>query len=136
MKFKHIATVLLLVFTSVSCMKDDSALNNDSAGSIITGHITDADGKPIEHIKVSLTWNKNQKEIVYTSSEGIYKASIEPEWSKNGQMSVSITIEDIDGEENGGHFSTLNDTILLLENNQSSDIPEVRKDYRLSPATL
>ena len=96
------------------------------------GSVMDTEGTPIEHIKVTIEWQGAfpVKDIKYTDSNGMfYLDIINPPESYN----VTLTLEDIDGEENGGLFETLTDTIILFGDPESNST--VKLDYRLNRAT-
>ena len=96
------------------------------------GSVMDTEGRPIEHIKVTIEWQGAfpVKDIKYTDSNGMFYLDI-----INAQESynVTLTLEDIDGEENGGLFETLTDTIILFGDPESNST--VKLDYRLNRAT-
>lgn len=126
----------LLAFAGCS----DRGMWEPGMGPLLTGSVTDQDGTPIEHIQVTLNWNDSKtKEISYTSSEGIFTTSAH--LSQKGETSVKITLEDIDGDENGGLFETLVETITILEEEKSDYITEtgeinLQMAFRLNHATL
>ena len=96
------------------------------------GSVMDTEGRPIERIKVTIEWQGAfpVKDIKYTDSNGMFYLDI-----INAQESynVTLTLEDIDGEENGGLFETLTDTIILFGDPESNST--VKLDYRLNRAT-
>ena len=96
------------------------------------GSVMDTEGTPIEHIKVTIEWQGAfpVKDIKYTGSNGMFYLDIinAPE-----SYNVTLTLEDIDGEENGGLFETLTDTIILFGDPESNST--VKLDYRLNRAT-
>jgi len=63
----------------------------------VNGTVTDKTGKPIQNIRV-ISPNPFDSDISYTNSEGKFH-------TKNYGHPY-LTIEDIDGEENGGDFET------------------------------
>ena len=97
----------------------------------IAGQITDIEGNPIEHIKVTIRIKGMQPISAYTSNEGIFIISIDEVRLHTDQ--IEVLIEDIDGEEFGGHFATVNDTVQLDE--YQEDGLRLSLDYRLTPAT-
>ncbi len=99
----------------------------------IVGKVTNkTDYQPVEHIKVTLDWNIDiPKDVKYTSSDGNFTAEI-PKEVKGRSTTVTITLEDIDGEKNGGLFEGLTDTINLF--GDDGTVTGVL-DYRLNPAT-
>ena len=118
----------------------DMPIWDQGMGSLLTGTVTDQDGTPIEHIQVTLNWNDSKaKEISYTSSEGIFISSAH--LSQKGETLLKITLEDIDGEENGGLYETLVETITILEEEKSENVTEtgeinLQMAFRLNRATL
>ena len=96
------------------------------------GSVMDTEGNPIEHIKVTIDWQGEfpVRDIKYTDSNGIFHLDVinDPE-----SYTVTLTFEDIDGEENGGVFETLTDTITLFGDTLSDST--VRLDYHLNRAT-
>lgn len=109
-------------------------------GPSITGSVNDIDGNPIEHIQVTLEWgDKGITEISYTSSEGIFTA--DAYLSNKGETLVKITLEDIDGDENGGLFETLEENIVLFEEDLQNSVTgsgeiNLEMAFHLNRATL
>ncbi len=101
---------------------------------LIVGKVTNStDYQPIEHIKITIDWDIDiPKDVKYTSSDGYFTAEI-PKEIRGKATTVSITLEDIDGEKNGGLFETLTDTINLFS--EEGEVTGVL-DYRLNPATV
>ena len=50
-------------------------------------------------------------------------------------MTVTVTIEDIDGEENGGLFERRSDKLMIYREDFSEEPVRIELDYRLTPAT-
>ena len=97
----------------------------------IQGIVTDTDGNPINHIKVTLsTKDENSLISVYTSSNGEFAAEIELD-DKDESNTLTIILEDIDKEENGGLFETLKDQIVILED----DSKVIRLAYQMTLST-
>ena len=125
----------LLAFAGCS----DMGIRDESMGPLLTGSVTTQDGNPIEHIQVTLNWEEaGIKETAYTSSEGIFTSAAH---LSKGETSLKIILEDIDGEENGGIFETLEETIILLEEEYSESVTEngevrLQMAFRLNHATL
>ena len=96
------------------------------------GSVMDTEGTPIEHIKVTIEWQGAfpVKDIKYTDSNGMFYLDI---INTQESYNVTLTLEDIDGEENGGLFETLTDTIILFGDPESDST--VKLDYRLNRAT-
>ena len=114
----------------------DMGIIEDKIGPYVTGKVSDTDGNPIEHIQVTLNWGKYTNEtVVFTSSEGQFKseAVISPE----GQATLNIVMEDIDGEKNGGLFETVSETIVLYEDEGKNSGEQIifELDFHLTHAT-
>lgn len=125
MRLIRIITILCLSAASaVSCMMDmdpnmdpvmDEVMNQK-----VIGKVTDTEDMPIEHIKVTLDWNEGvDVEVMYTDSDGMFTSYVYPGKSSEPQL-LTITLEDIDGEEFGGTFSPRSDTMTILEDNKST----------------
>ena len=103
---------------------------------IIQGSVTDQNGNALEKIRITIDSNISLKpESYYTSSEGRFRCEV-PLDEDYGHIVITISLEDIDGEENGGLFETRSDTITIFEDEVNSypiiiDLPT----YRLSPST-
>ena len=97
----------------------------------VRGLVTDTEGAPLNHIKVTLDCGAELGQTtVYTSMKGEFLADINPDT----QLLV-ITLEDIDGEENGGQFEPMSDQITLLDENPEDDQDIISLEYRLTHAT-
>lgn len=81
----------------------------------IDGKVISQSGYPIEHIKITVDWNIDNpiQEIKYSGSDGTFSISIYDLYA--GPVTLTITLEDIDGIENGGRFETIVDTITLFD---------------------
>ena len=112
-----------------SCMAYDAAVP-ESMG-LIHGTVTDMEGNPLNHIKVVLNYGEEMGQMtVYTSLKGEFIADIEP-----SATTLTITLEDIDGEENGGLFESLTDQITLMEEDLLNNEGFMNLEYRLTRAT-
>lgn len=120
----------------ISCMAVETMPDHDTDSlnkmPAIKGNVSDTDGTPIEYIMVTLDWGTYaDKTILYTSSEGHFTTKIPHEVIEN-EGSLTITMEDIDGEENGGSFETMTDMIMLSKEDNGTEA--VILDYRLNRA--
>lgn len=116
----------IIVLTAfAACSKGDLS-NSDQLifPGNINGIVTDAEGNPINHIKVTITQIADPI-IVYTSRRGEFVADID---LHDGML--NIYLEDIDGAENGGEFEPLSDMITVLEDQESLTL-----EYRMTLAT-
>ncbi len=130
-------TLAALVFAAVSCMQADPFPGVDSPDTgdsdKLVGYVTDTDDNSIEHIKVTLDWNNGTyQEIKYTDSYGQFQAEC---WQPAAREAVTlaITIEDVDGEDNGGLFEPVSETIILFENGVQDIVDPMV--FRLNRAT-
>ena len=110
---KNIILTLLTALAISSCTLGnfdiDKVTPSDFTG--VAGQITDNKGNPIEHIKVTIEIEGMQKVSAYTSSEGIFIISVDDTSLEINK--IQVLIEDIDGEEHGGHFATVKDTVQI-----------------------
>jgi putative lipoprotein (rSAM/lipoprotein system) len=97
----------------------------------VAGKVTDSKGNPIEHIKVTIETDGIQCVSAYTSSEGIFIISIDDTSLKISQ--IQVLIEDVDGEDFGGYFETLKDTVQIDEYQEGG--LRLSLDYRLTLST-
>lgn len=138
MRTSVIIFILSVLISAASCTNGEWGYSG--LGPSVTGCVNDIDGNPIEHIQVTLEWEgKGIKDISYTSSEGIFKS--EAHLSNKGETMVTITLEDIDGDENGGQFETVVENIVLFEEdlqNSVTDSGEINLGmvFHLNRATL
>ena len=106
-------TGIIVLSALTACAKEDATMPDQimSPGNI-HGTITDEEGNPINHIKVTITQNERPV-VVYTSRRGEFIADMAIAEGK-----LDISLEDIDGEDNGGSFAPLSDMITVLENQE------------------
>ena len=96
----------------------------------IQGTVTDTEGNPINHIKITFGYGEGTELItVYTSLKGEFIADIE-----DAATVLTVKLEDIDGEDNGGLFESITDQITILEDDILKE-DTITLDYRLSRAT-
>ena len=115
---KRALIYILAAFSAVSCASE--RFTPDPVEPLINGLVTDMDENPIEHIQVTLEWKEaGITEIVYTSSEGMFQSSAY--LSEENDTEVTITLEDIDGGENGGTFEKSVKTITLIQEELTAD---------------
>ena len=132
MRINSLIYIALAAALTASCMAMDyaPAMDGEVQKPGIIGNVTDTSGVVIEHIKVTLDWNDGSfSETQYTNSDGVFIAEI---WDNgNGKVrSLTVTLEDIDGEENGGMFETLSETFTVFEDDSIAEL-----DFRLNRAT-
>mgnify|MGYP003474199848 CR=1 FL=1 len=127
---RFISAICLGAALVSSCMADlDMSFDNLDNAKII-GKVTDPDDKPIEHIKVTIDWNEGEHiEVKYTDSDGLFSSYMRS--SRKGESQIlTVTLEDIDGDEFGGTFSRKSETMTLLEESNST----INLVYRLNHA--
>lgn len=116
----------------ISCAKADQ--ENTDIFSVIKGRVTDADENPIEHMEVTIEISKRTaQKTVYTSSDGTFMIDINNREARQ-MKSLTITLKDIDGEENGGLFETKTEEIFIYEEDLA-ELPVILDlDFRCSLA--
>ncbi len=145
MKAGHIFPYFCICMILTSCMAMDMEPSFDMSpdmpniSGFLEGRVSDGEGNPIEHIRITVDWNTADRfqEIKYSGSDGMFSVTIY-DLGHNGPVTITLTMEDIDGEENGGLFESITDTITLFEDADSSyesNNAGAMLDYRLSPAT-
>lgn len=104
----------------------------------LTGTVTDHDSNPIEHIKVTLESGKwPVTHETYTSSEGKFRSDIHIEVTDGAPVTINITLEDIDGDDNGGLFQPHTESVLIETKKTAEDKSPsaIEMVFRLSRAT-
>lgn len=141
MKQLHIISGIITMMMVSSCMADVDMSGNGMPASpeempAIHGKVSDQEGNPIEHIKVTLNWNEGEDtDIKYTSGTGTFSSQIR-EYGNDAATTLRITMEDIDGEMNGGTFESHTDIITLFDAETPTDsVNVINLDYRLNRAT-
>ena len=132
MRVTGFISILTAAVLTASCMamQYEPTMDNVAPNPAIVGNVTDTSGVAIEHIKVTLDWNDGAfSETQYTNSDGVFTAEI---WEnvEKAVRSLTVTLEDIDGEENGGTFEPLSETFTVFEENSVTIL-----DFRLNRAT-
>lgn len=132
MRINSFISMALTAALTASCMAmdHDPAMDSNIQEPLIIGNVTDDSGNAIEHIKVTLNWNDGAfTETKYTNSDGVFLAEI---WEAEEETvrSLTVTLEDIDGEENGGLFESCTETFTVFEEHSTAEL-----DFRLNRAT-
>ena len=86
----------------------------------IKGKITNkANSKPIAGIRIISKTTKNKGDTIYTNSEGkyVYRRIGIPYFVPEG-LAFYFTVEDIDGEANGGDFETKEIEVIVKSSDQ------------------
>lgn len=99
----------------------------------LEGLVIDAESEaPVNHMEILIEWESVESPVVvYTSDKGRFSTMLAA--PDNYPAVISLTISDIDGEENGGLFEGLSDKITILEEGDYRE-PSILT-YRLSHAT-
>ena len=119
--------VALLLMTSCMAM-EPGMMATDTVN--LNGMVTDENENPIEHIKVTFTWDSPFSPLsVYSSANGIFAADLDF-YQLTYPVTIAIEMSDTDGPENGGEFESRTDEIIILEEGPLSPIT-----YRLTRAT-
>ena len=117
MKFGRIFIFMLCQILFLACSDAEGSIYTEEELRLcfIEGHITDQEGIPIEKIRITIeseSFNFVSKH--YTSSAGFFHCELElPE--EYEQMVLDITIDDIDGEDNGGLFESKTEVINIFK---------------------
>ncbi len=119
----------------VSCAKAEDFDKDIFA--IIKGKVMDEADRPIEHMEVKIHLSKRiSPKTLYSSSDGTFIFDITYKEAKN-LNSISLTLTDTDGEENGGLFETLTEEIHLYDEERTASSPMMLNlDFHCSHATL
>lgn len=138
MKVSHISIFAALCLFTSSCMTEDAAIIGETFREIprVSGKVTDEGGKPLEHIKVTFDWGTGtDASVVYTSSEGIYSTELIENWSDGGGMTLTVTLDDIDGNDNGGLYSSWSEKVMIYKEEFKESPVMLTLDFLLTHAT-
>lgn len=134
----YLTLAVAVLLSSCSALPNrDPELETGEKFIIIQGTVADMDNNMLEHIRITVTVNsENASQTYYTSSEGKFRCEV-PSVMSNGQITINLLIEDIDGAQNGGSFGTISDVITIFEENYLKypimvDLPT----FRLTHATV
>ena len=135
MKVSEIISALAsLCILISSCAKEPSGIHKDIESVRIQGTVTDENGTPIEHIKVIFNWNSGSYyDIKYTSSIGKFETHLKDD-PDSDVINLVISLQDIDGQSNGGLFESHSETVTLIKEDIITE-SVLRFDYRLNRAT-
>lgn len=133
-KFIYLSAAFLLS----SCMAMDSLITPDADMLMtpsINGTVRSDEKLPIEHIMVTAKWGSGiHDDVVYTSSEGKFSIPIHEDFIGK-ESTITLTLEDIDGIENGGEFEKISDQTLLFSEDKDYTDDSISLDYRMTRAT-
>lgn len=121
MKGASIILAILTLGILGSCMATSHDDMHYTESTMVNGLVVDENENPINHIKVTMEWDSPYSPmVVYSSPKGTFTADLEF-YRPTYPVTVSVTISDVDGEENGGFFQTRNDEFIILEEGDSSN---------------
>ena len=139
--WKYLAAGILGLLGFASCGKNlvDTLVmyGQPHADFKATGTVRDEDGNPIQGIRVSVRlkyapWSQDEETTLYTDKMGDYQYITEV----FDVPPVTITFEDVDGEENGGEFASAeaSPTVVRIQDGDKlwyDGAFEVRADVQL-----
>ena len=133
MKARTFILMGILSLMLASCSKEAAYDGSYHDEIRLEGIVIDAeDEAPVNHIKILIEWESAESPVtLYTSDKGRFSTMLAAPDSYPAV--ISLTITDIDGEENGGLFKDFSDKITIREEGyyREPSIPT----YRLSRAT-
>ncbi len=127
---RYISYIITIVLIS-SCEAMDFVENDISrpfepgGNDAIAGVVLDAEDNSIEHIRVTVDWNNGmEKTVKYTASDGSFSAKLpkDTDFGSGGGKTITITLDDIDEEANGGRFNSLTDNIVFNSEANSAEL--------------
>ena len=111
--WKYLAAGIMGLLGFASCGKIDNILKprymygQPYANFKALGTVRDEDGNPVKGIQVTVrqhwSYDEPADNRLFTNAEGTYQLIREV---FDGPESVTVTFEDVDGEENGGEFAS------------------------------
>lgn len=134
----NILAFCLTVILYASCEAGPPMSDQMAGMPVISGKITDMEGTPLEHIKVTIDWGAYlmSPDVEYTNSDGEFRVRIRYSGENGQPATITVTMTDIDGEENGGLFETLTETLTLFEEDIYTSNEVINLAYRLNHATV
>lgn len=133
MKARTFILMGILSLMLASCSKEAAYDGSYHDEIRLEGMVIDAESEaPVNHMEILIEWESVESPVVvYTSDKGRFSTMLAA--PDNYPAVISLTISDIDGEENGGLFEGLSDKITILEEGDYRE-PSILT-YRLSRAT-
>ena len=133
MRFIPFILTVISAVVLCSCSADIYDLEPDFVG--VVGTVTDSDDNPIDHIRITLKWDGIDENFVsYSSSEGIFKTAMDFDPTADGPTTLHVTVEDIDGEKNGGLYEKKTDTVRVEPDKKDRPF-RIELTYRLTLST-
>ncbi len=133
MKIIRYISYIFMAAAAASCSLEALPPGYDIAPPVfVGGTVYDTDNNEIEHIKITVDWGKGlEPSVNYSASDGGFAIEV-PKNMLNDTFEFKITLEDTDGEDNGGQFETITDKVIY---NSGEDSPASSLVYRLNRAT-
>ena len=133
MKARTFILMGILSLMLASCSKEAAYDGSYHDEIRLEGLVIDAESEaPVNHMEILIEWESVESPVVvYTSDKGRFSTMLAAPDSYPAV--ISLTITDIDGEENGGLFEDFNDTITIHGEGHYRE-PSI-PTYRLSRAT-
>lgn len=128
--------LLPITFIIASCATIELEDNNNTEGMVpfyMEGTVLSGD-TPVKHIRVSIE-SEESTAVVYTSAHGIFRTD---GYIRKDRFpfSFTVTLEDIDGEDNGGLFASYTDRIIVFHEDIGRErLIRLTPAYLLTPAT-
>ena len=123
MKARTFILMGILSLMLASCSKEAAYDGSYHDEIRLEGLVIDAESEaPVNHMEILIEWESVESPVVvYTSDKGRFSTMLAA--PDNYPAVISLTISDIDGEENGGLFEGLSDKITILA---FGDSPTIR----------
>ena len=134
---KRIGLMMAAAVITCACSMEgfDADKYVSGAFSGIVGQVTYENGQPIEHIMVTLDGSENEvPALVYTDSDGVFMSTMDFNPDTMKDHILTVTLEDIDGEEHGGLFESFSDIVRFEEEEVKTPV-RVTLSYTLLHAT-
>ena len=133
MKARTFILMGILSLMLASCSKEAAYDGSYHDEIRLEGLVIDAESEtPVNHMEILIEWESDESPVVvYTSDKGRFSTMLAAPDSYPAV--ISLTITDIDGEENGGLFQSHSENIIFFKEDDFHE-PSILT-YRLSRAT-
>ena len=133
MKARTFILMGILSLMLASCSKEAAYDGSYHDEIRLEGLVIDAESEaPVNHMEILIEWESDESPVVvYTSDKGRFSTMLAAPDSYPAV--ISLTISDIDGEENGGLFQSHSENIIFFKEDDFHE-PSILT-YRLSRAT-
>lgn len=134
---RRLAALILLTLGLLLSSCQDHEFQGIERYIVLHGSVTDTEGTPLEHIRIKINSGYIDKPLtIYTDSNGEFHCELEYLRGKS-QLLLYLTFDDVDGEENNGHYASRQENIsIFLEDYDEATIVLDLKPYRLNLATV